>query len=189
MSLDFPELSTYRWSCKDESKRFPVENPATGKVITTIQAGDAQTTDEAVKASEIAFQERWRWVTPKDRSAYLLKCGNLLANIVKVSDTLPSRHHLHLHPLLLAGAVTVDKVIKATRSAKSKDPARIATMTTMETTQATEAVVVTAAAETDTYLPNDQDQIPKTKRISDSAAPSEKETRKNSTSGTITPAP
>ena len=77
-TFNFPELSTYSHSCKDESKRFAVENPATGKVITTIQAGDAKTVDEAVQASQIAFEQRWRPLSPRERSMYLMKCAEAL---------------------------------------------------------------------------------------------------------------
>ena len=77
-SFKFPELSTYRYSCKDESKRFEVENPATGKVITTIQAGDAETVDRAVQASQKAYEERWRPLSPRERSAYLFRCADEL---------------------------------------------------------------------------------------------------------------
>ena len=77
-TLQFPPLSTYRHSCKDESKQFPVENPATGKTITTIQAGDEKTVDAAVQASQKAFEERWRPLSPKERSVYLFKCADVL---------------------------------------------------------------------------------------------------------------
>ena len=77
-TLNFPELSIYRYSCKDESKRFAVENPATGKVITTVQAGDAQTVEDAVQASQQAFKERWRPLTPRERSMYLMRCADEL---------------------------------------------------------------------------------------------------------------
>jgi len=36
------ELTRYRWSSDDEDDRFPVENPATGKVITVVQGGGAK---------------------------------------------------------------------------------------------------------------------------------------------------
>lgn len=74
----FPELSTYKWSCNEENKRFPVENPATGKVITIIQAGDASSVEQAIQASQVAFEQRWRWVSPKDRSTYLFRCAEEL---------------------------------------------------------------------------------------------------------------
>ncbi|KAK5116867.1 Aldehyde dehydrogenase mpl4 [Meristemomyces frigidus] len=78
MSLDFPELSTYQWSCKDTTKRFAVENPATGKTITTVQAGDSNTVDQAVQASQTAFAQRWRPLPPRERSTYLLRCADEL---------------------------------------------------------------------------------------------------------------
>lgn len=77
-SFTFPEITKYRYSSTDESKRLVVENPATGKTITTIQAGDEKTVDEAVRASQIAFDERWKPLTPKERSMYLFKCADAL---------------------------------------------------------------------------------------------------------------
>lgn len=74
MTITFPELTTYRWSCQDEAKRFPVENPATGEVITTVQAGDEATAAEAIQASQVAY-ETWRLITPAERSQYLLRCA------------------------------------------------------------------------------------------------------------------
>jgi acyl-CoA reductase-like NAD-dependent aldehyde dehydrogenase len=74
----FPELSTYRYSCKDESKRFAVENPATGKIITVIQAGDEKTVEQAVIASQEAFEKRWRPLSPRERSNYLFRCAEEL---------------------------------------------------------------------------------------------------------------
>lgn len=79
MALEFPKISTFRWSCADETKRFTVENPATGKVITTIQAGDGTTADKAVQAAQQAFKERWGCLTTKERSNYLFRCADALA--------------------------------------------------------------------------------------------------------------
>ena len=76
--FDYPELSSYRWSCSDQSKRFPIENPATGKVITHVQAGNADTAKQAVQASQVAFDERWRPLSPQRRSVYLFKCADAL---------------------------------------------------------------------------------------------------------------
>lgn len=77
MTTPFPKITTCRWSCKDETKRLPVENPATGKVITTIQAGDSTTVDNAVRASQRAF-EKWRLLSAQQRSRYLLLCADKL---------------------------------------------------------------------------------------------------------------
>lgn len=75
---DFPAISTYKWSCKDTSKRFPVENPATDEVITTIQAGDAETTVNATEAAQKTFDTKWRWRSPSERGAILLKAVSAL---------------------------------------------------------------------------------------------------------------
>ncbi|KAI0143865.1 dehydrogenase [Hypoxylon sp. NC0597] len=86
--LTFPELSTYRYSASDESKRWTVENPATGKVLTTIQAGDSDTVDAAVRASQVAFTERWRPLTHTERASYLHRCANELERHVDELATL-----------------------------------------------------------------------------------------------------
>lgn len=78
MSPTFPDISAYTWSNKDESNRFAVENPATGKTLTTVQAGDASTVQQAVQASQTAFTERWRPLAPRERSIYLLRCADEL---------------------------------------------------------------------------------------------------------------
>ncbi|KAI1380720.1 dehydrogenase [Hypoxylon crocopeplum] len=65
----FPEVSTYRHSSNDTSKRWTVENPATGKVLTTIQGGDSTTVDAA-------------------RATYLLRCANEIEKHVDELATL-----------------------------------------------------------------------------------------------------
>lgn len=78
VSFTFPELTVLKWSCKDRSKTFPVENPATGQTITTVQAGDTDTANQAVLASRAAFEQRWRPLSPKSRSDHLFKCADAL---------------------------------------------------------------------------------------------------------------
>lgn len=78
MAPSFPEISSFALSGNDTSKRFPVHNPATGKVITTIQAGDAATAETAIKAAHKAYQSDWRWRSPTERSKLLLKCADEL---------------------------------------------------------------------------------------------------------------
>jgi hypothetical protein len=56
-----PELGTYRWSSQDEADRFPVEDPATGEVITLVQGGGTVEVNAAVEAAHRAFQTDWRW--------------------------------------------------------------------------------------------------------------------------------
>jgi delta 1-pyrroline-5-carboxylate dehydrogenase len=67
----------YRWSGKDISKRFTIQNPAAGQPITTVQTGNASTVDAAVPASQKAF-ETWRWKARQERSVYLLKASDEL---------------------------------------------------------------------------------------------------------------
>lgn len=73
-----PEISQYRWSSSDTSKRFQVENPATGKVITTVQAGDQESVDSAVQAAQKAYETKWRWKTRLERSVFLHKAADEL---------------------------------------------------------------------------------------------------------------
>jgi len=77
-TLEFPELTTLRYSSNDSTKRWAIENPATGKVITTLQSGDTATVDAAVQASHKAYAERWRTVDPMQRGAYLFRCADEL---------------------------------------------------------------------------------------------------------------
>ena len=73
-----PKDSQYRWSSTDVSKRFEVENPATGEVITTVQAGDEGTVNSAVQAAQEAFETHWRWKTRLERSVFLHKAADEL---------------------------------------------------------------------------------------------------------------
>jgi acyl-CoA reductase-like NAD-dependent aldehyde dehydrogenase len=77
MLAAFPEVSTYRWSCNDTSLRFAVENPATGKAITTIQAGNAETTNAAVEASQAAYLA-WKARAPTERCGFLMRASDEL---------------------------------------------------------------------------------------------------------------
>jgi hypothetical protein len=74
-----PELSAYRWSSHDEADRFPVEDPATGEVITLAQGGGTAEVNAAVEAAHRAFQTNWRWRTPAERAALLLQAADVLA--------------------------------------------------------------------------------------------------------------
>ncbi|CAJ2510151.1 Uu.00g060510.m01.CDS01 [Anthostomella pinea] len=87
-TLKFPELSTYRYSCQDPAKRWAVDNPATGKVITTLPSGDEATVDQAVQASQVAFKERWRPLSPIERAGYLMRCADELEKHVDELATL-----------------------------------------------------------------------------------------------------
>jgi len=109
--LTFPEVTTHRWSCSDTSKRFAVENPATGKTITTIQAGDESTKKSAVAASEHAFDTIWRQTSPRERSTCLLKCadalearGDELATLLCMENVKPKQDALAFDILFLVAS-------------------------------------------------------------------------------------
>ena len=68
----------FRWSSQHEDDRFPVENPATGQVITVVQGGGAAEIDGAVRAADNAFKEDWRMRTAQDRSRLLLAGADVL---------------------------------------------------------------------------------------------------------------
>jgi acyl-CoA reductase-like NAD-dependent aldehyde dehydrogenase len=72
------ELTRCRWSSGDDADRFPVENPATGKVITIVQGGGAEQMNAAVESAHQAFVRDWRWRTRTERAGLLLSCADVL---------------------------------------------------------------------------------------------------------------
>jgi acyl-CoA reductase-like NAD-dependent aldehyde dehydrogenase len=73
-----PELTTFRWSSSAETDRVPVEDPATGQVIAVIQGGGPEQVGAAVEAAHRAFETDWRWRTPAERAAFLLRGADVL---------------------------------------------------------------------------------------------------------------
>ena len=53
------------------AETFVTENPATGKTMAEVPAGDQQDVDDAVTAARTAFDSGWRWSTPDERTAVL----------------------------------------------------------------------------------------------------------------------
>ena len=88
-----PELTTYRWSSNDPADRFPVEDPATGEVITLVQGGGAAQVNAAVEAAHRAFQTDWRWRPPAERAALLLEAADVLAEHADELALLESREN------------------------------------------------------------------------------------------------
>ena len=68
-------------------ERFVTENPATGRPIATIAAGDAADIDAAVRAARRAFDDgRWSRRSPADRKAVLLAFADRLeANLEELA--------------------------------------------------------------------------------------------------------
>lgn len=77
-TIGSPDLTIYRWSSTAEGDRMPVEDPATGEVITFIQCAGPAEVDAAVEAAHQAFEKDWRWRTAAERSALLLECASTL---------------------------------------------------------------------------------------------------------------
>jgi acyl-CoA reductase-like NAD-dependent aldehyde dehydrogenase len=67
-----------RWSSELPEDRFDVHNPATGELIATVQGGSAIEVDAAVRAAHVAWEENWRWLTPRERSRVLVDAARLL---------------------------------------------------------------------------------------------------------------
>ncbi|CZR57242.1 related to aldehyde dehydrogenase [Phialocephala subalpina] len=78
MPVSFPTLTTYPTSSTSSTTHFPVHNPATGTLLTTIAAGDIHTTTAAIEAAEKAYQSDWRWRSPLERATFLLKIADEL---------------------------------------------------------------------------------------------------------------
>lgn len=78
MPLKYDDVLKIKWSANDPSRQFPIDNPATGEIITKLQAGTAAEVDQAVQVAQKAFDNDWRWRSPAERSAYLFKCAEAL---------------------------------------------------------------------------------------------------------------
>jgi aldehyde dehydrogenase (NAD+) len=60
-------------------KEFTIENPATGEAIISIQEGQAEDVDVAVKAARQTFRRpEWRDMNPVERGALLHKLADLM---------------------------------------------------------------------------------------------------------------
>ena len=83
-------ITRYRWSSVKQEESFPVENPATGELITTVQGGGLTEIDSAVQAANKAFEHDWRHRTSAERSMLLLNCAQLLEEHGRELATLES---------------------------------------------------------------------------------------------------
>src|SRR5580692_10523919 len=83
------ELTRYRWSSDDDADRIPVENPATGKVVTIVKGGGAAQMDAAVESAHQAFLRDWRWRDRAERAGLLLACAAVIeAHADELADLL-----------------------------------------------------------------------------------------------------
>jgi acyl-CoA reductase-like NAD-dependent aldehyde dehydrogenase len=75
----YAKLTTFPLSSTDPAHRFEVHNPATGENITTIQGGSALKVEQAVQTAQKAYQ-KWRWVSPRERSRLLFAVADELGS-------------------------------------------------------------------------------------------------------------
>lgn len=87
------EVTRYRWSSDSEQDRLPVEDPATGAVITVVQGGGAGEVNAAVEAAHRAFEEDWRWRPSAERARLLLECADVLESHADEMAELVSREN------------------------------------------------------------------------------------------------
>ena len=77
-SVPVDQLVSTRWSSDSDEDRFSVEEPATGKVLAEVQGGGAAEIDRAVSAAHAAFNEDWRWRSPRERGRFLRQAGDAI---------------------------------------------------------------------------------------------------------------
>ena len=78
MPSKYPSVLKVRHSSPNTSHQFPIHNPATGEIITHLQAGTSKEVDAAVQAAQKAYETNWRWRSPAERSVLLFKCADAL---------------------------------------------------------------------------------------------------------------
>lgn len=68
-----------KWTAAQSGRTLDVRNPATGTVIASVPAGDANDINLAVRAAREAFEDnRWMKVGPNERSKILWRIGDLI---------------------------------------------------------------------------------------------------------------
>ncbi|KAK3901163.1 aldehyde dehydrogenase domain-containing protein [Staphylotrichum tortipilum] len=73
-----------------DKKTFEVVNPTTEEVICSVHEATEKDVDVAVAAARAAFNGPWRRVTPQQRSIYLLKLADLIAENVDLLASVES---------------------------------------------------------------------------------------------------
>ncbi|KIX03971.1 uncharacterized protein Z518_07524 [Rhinocladiella mackenziei CBS 650.93] len=86
----YDAVSHFPLSSKDPSHRFEVHNPATGEVITTVQGGGVSEVEKAVEIANKAYNDDWRWRSPRERSMILLQAAEHLSKHVRELSVLLS---------------------------------------------------------------------------------------------------
>ena len=95
-----------KWVDTDSSKTFDVEDPATGKNISTCSAGNSKDIDKAVKAARNAFDSgKWSSMPPNERGKIIWKIGDLIDEHTEELAQLESLDNGK--PVAIAGAADV----------------------------------------------------------------------------------
>ena len=66
------------WQEPVGGEHFDVEEPSTGKVLAHVAAGDKEDVDAAVRSARRAYDEDWRWRSPRERGQILLRAANVI---------------------------------------------------------------------------------------------------------------
>ncbi|MEE2695027.1 MAG: aldehyde dehydrogenase family protein [Pseudomonadota bacterium] len=95
-----------KWVDTESSKTFDVEDPATGKNISTCAAGNSKDIDKAVKAARNAFDSgKWPSMAPNERGKIIWKIGDLIDSHTEELAQLESLDNGK--PVAIAGAADV----------------------------------------------------------------------------------
>ena len=95
-----------KWVDTNSSKTFDVEDPATGKKLSTCAAGNSNDVDLAVKAAREAFDSgKWTGIPANERGKIIWKIGDLIDNHTEELAQLESLDNGK--PVAVAGAADV----------------------------------------------------------------------------------
>ena len=95
-----------KWVDTNSSKTFDVEDPATGKKLSTCAAGNSDDIDLAVKAAREAFDSgKWTGIPANERGKIIWKIGDLIDNHTEELAQLESLDNGK--PVAVAGAADV----------------------------------------------------------------------------------
>src|SRR4029077_18377226 len=80
-----------KWVDAASSKHFESRNPATGELLATVAAGDAEDITRAVAAARKAFEGPWSKFKPYERQQILLKLADLVEHHFDELSSLDTR--------------------------------------------------------------------------------------------------
>ena len=72
----YERITRFPLSSHDPADYFDVHNPATGEVITTVAGCGEKEVEKAIAVAQKAFDDVWKWKSPKERSELLLRAAD-----------------------------------------------------------------------------------------------------------------